>query len=191
MTDLGINNSFLSTASKFEATLDVPSLSISENIQGLTKRHNEVFFQPGVFPPPTSVGTSSGRIRSRHTLSARLVEVIRSSRSILSLEDNWDDEGSPSFTETTWSRATKLIKDLANSHWRACGVWVNPPRILPALQGSIDVHWKTEKRELLMNVPAEVGASFGYYGSGSSKDTIKGKLDPSLPNDWILMWLLR
>jgi hypothetical protein len=54
-----------------------------------------------------------------------------------------------------------------------------------------DIHWKTSKRELLINIPASKEEPAGYYGCGSLQDAIKGRLDTQLPNEWILLWLTR
>lgn len=129
---------------------------------------------------------------SAERISARINEVIESSRSILDLEEDWDEQGSPGYKESTWSRATNFVKDLALAN-RGIGIggWVDPPRILPGPEGSIDIHWKTSKRELLINISDDDEEPADFYGCGNSNDTIKGKLDTSLPNEWILMWLTR
>jgi hypothetical protein len=125
-------------------------------------------------------------------ISTRLIEVVKNSRYILDMEDDWDEEGSPGFLETTWKRATDFVLQVALSFRRQpSGFWVEPPRILPGPIGSIDIHWKTSKRELLINVPANPKEPADYYGSGSATDVIKGKLETSAKNEWILVWLTR
>jgi hypothetical protein len=123
--------------------------------------------------------------------SSHIQEAIRSSRRILELRDNWDDEGTPVYEEQTWTRATKFVQQTAFEYWKQQQVWVTAPRILPGPEGGIDIHWKTSKRELLINIPADNEAPAGYYGTGGPKDNIKGKLDTSSKNEWILVWLLR
>jgi hypothetical protein len=137
------------------------------------------------------IGNRFRLARRRQVISSHLAAAIRASRAILDLEDNWDDEGSPGYAEETWNRATKFIRYIARNYWRLNGVWVIPPRILPGPNGSIDIHWKTQKRELLINIPADEEIAVGYFGSGGPNDTIKGKLDIFSQNEWILMWLLR
>lgn len=125
-------------------------------------------------------------------ISTRLAEAIRASRYILDLEDDWDEEGSPRFNEATWQRATNFVKQVVSSfRQQPNGFWVDPPRILPGPKGSIDIHWKTSKRELLINVPENLSEPADYYGSGGSMDIIKGKLETSAKNEWILTWLTR
>jgi len=124
-------------------------------------------------------------------LGDRIAEVIEASRRILALEDDWDEEGSPGYEETTWRRATNFIKEAAISYQENYGDLTVAPRILPGPDGSIDVHWKTPTREVLINIPANEETPAGYYGSSSSNVTIKGKLDPSVRNLWLLLWLLQ
>ena len=120
-----------------------------------------------------------------------LAEAIHASRSILDLQDDWDEEGSSGYREATWQRAAEFVKDVASAFQQRGGGWVDPPRILPGPEGSIDLHWKTAKRELLINIPARDEEPADYYGCGDAKDTVKGKLDTALPNEWILLWLTR
>lgn len=124
-------------------------------------------------------------------ISSRLAEAIRASRYILDLEDDWDEEGSPRFDEATWRRAIRFVKQVALSFRHSAGFWIEPPRILPGPKGSIDIHWKTTKRELLINIPKDEKEPADYYGSGSSADIIKGKIETSANNEWILAWLTK
>jgi hypothetical protein len=110
---------------------------------------------------------------------------------MLDLKDDWDEEGSPGYKESTWYRAIQFIRNVSASFRQSAGFWVEPPRILPGPEGSIDIHWKTSKRELLINIPESDEEPADYYGCGSLQDAIKGKLDTSLPNEWILLWLMR
>lgn len=124
-------------------------------------------------------------------ISSRIAEAIQSSRYILALKDDWDEEGSKNYEETTWSRSVNWVKEAALTFRKQRGLWVEPPRILPGPEGSIDIHWKTAKRELLINVPENLQEPADYYGCGDPKDTLKGKLDTSLSNEWILVWLMK
>jgi len=124
-------------------------------------------------------------------LSDALSEVINVSRSILDLKDNWDEEGSPGYDESTWDRATELVRNVVADYWKCYKVWPDSPKIQPGPEGSIDINWRLGRRELLINVPANEKSPVTYFGIRSPKETIKGKLDPSLSNEWILLWLLR
>ncbi len=140
-----------------------------------------------------AVQTTRIQTRSRSKrISSRIAEAIQSSRSILDLEDDWDEEGSPGYKEFVWNRATQFVKNTSLSFRQDAGFWVDPPRILPGPKGSIDIHWRTSRRELLINIPENDEEPADYYGSGGANDIIKGKLDTSSQqNIWILAWLTR
>jgi hypothetical protein len=125
------------------------------------------------------------------SLSQRIANSINASRSILELQTDWDGQGSVGYAEATWSRATSFVIDVALAYRRTAKVWVSPPTITPGPEASIDIHWQWHRRELLLNVPPSTEAAVTYYGHGGADDTIKGRLDTSLQNEWIFAWLLR
>lgn len=133
-------------------------------------------------------------VKERHApklISSRLAEAIQISRSILDLKNDWDEEGSKGYEADTWNRAINWLKESALALREQQGVWVEPPRILPGPEGSIDIHWKTAKRELLINIPEKLQEPADYYGCGAPNDTLKGKLNTSFSNEWILVWLMK
>lgn len=151
---------------------------------------------PGIKLPQSGSNWTTPSVNPRKIdkpiLTRRLNDVIEASRCILDLEDDWDEEGSLRFSEATWIRATHFVKQVALSfRQQPNGFWVDPPRILPGPKGSIDIHWKTSKRELLINIPEDKKEPADYYGSGGLTDIIKGKLETSAKNEWILAWLTR
>ena len=119
-----------------------------------------------------------------------LVEEMERSRTILDLPDDWDEEGSPAYAESTWLRAAGFLADNASRLWDEYGVVVAAPRIRKGPDGSIDLDWRTPHRELLINVPAAPEEPAAYYGDdGTGGHSIKGTLDTSARNQWLLMWL--
>lgn len=117
-------------------------------------------------------------------------EAIEDSRSILDLEDDWDGEGSPAYAEDTWNRAIEFLIGNAQRLKNIWGIWIAAPSISPGPDGSIDLHWKTESRELLINIPADLNQPAGFYGDDNEKHRVKGTLEPSGRNEWLLMWLM-
>jgi hypothetical protein len=104
-----------------------------------------------------------------------LLREIERSQEMLSWGDDWDDEGSPHFEEATWKRATGFLERHARLLFKR-GAVLPTPRILPGPNGSIDLHWETNGRELLINVsPGNTLA--GFYGEAAGKTSIKGKVD--------------
>ncbi|HEX8354692.1 MAG TPA: hypothetical protein VF611_17425 [Pyrinomonadaceae bacterium] len=144
-------------------------------------------------PPVWSIseGAGEGLAKRRATLIARVERTIESSRHILALSDNWDDEGSPGYGEATWERATQFVRHVATGFINEYRRHIAPPKITPGPDGGIDVRWKSERRTLLINFPSTEGEPADYFGSDKGRDTIKGTLDLSSQNLWLLMWLTR
>lgn len=124
-----------------------------------------------------------------------LIQAIQGSRNIMELEDDWDEEGSPGYSESTWNRLVKFLLANALNLWRRHKVCFGAPRILPGPYGSIDLHWRTPRRELLINVPADAKELGSYYGDDREEGTenaIRGKkLDTSTDSEWIFLWLMK
>jgi hypothetical protein len=66
--------------------------------------------------------------------------VIDASRSILALQEDWDDEGSPGYSESTWRRAVDFLIRQATFAQHIVGRDLPVPKILPGPKGSIDLH---------------------------------------------------
>lgn len=121
-----------------------------------------------------------------------LEKVIKESQKLLQLEDNWDEEGSSGYSEITLNKAVKFLKDNAINYFKNSGVWVTAPEICPGPDGSIDLLWKLEDRELLINIPVDENQSATYYGDDSKNNNVtKGKLNLTEKHEWILMWLMK
>lgn len=120
-----------------------------------------------------------------------ITKAIEKSRKMLDWEDNWDDEGSVGYSVETWNRATHFLLTMTTRLWMLYGVHLEIPRILPGPDGSIDIHWKTEKHKLLINFPANSGESISFYGDNKSGQVVKGILDLNLNNQWLLIWLMQ
>lgn len=123
-------------------------------------------------------------------IAASLLPAIEKSRLMLTLSEDWDDEGSPAYEEQTWQRAVDFMLGTAIEFWRESGIIPEAPRIRKGPLESIDLHWLTPKRELLINVPATANASFDFYGDDRhGGHQVKGELDPNDSNHWLMHWL--
>lgn len=118
-------------------------------------------------------------------------QAITDSEKILDLEDDWDGDGACAYVRTTLGRATQFLETSAKGLWKSRHLWLSIPFIEPGPNGSIDIHWRTEKRELLINIPADDNQLAGYYGDEMGKNSIKGKLDTSEYQEWITIWLMK
>jgi hypothetical protein len=131
--------------------------------------------------PNTAIPAALGHVKA----------AIENSRYILDLEDDWDEEGATGYAPSTWSRATDFLLKNALSLWEDYGVFIASPRILPGPDGSIDLHWRVGDHELLTNIPSDVAQPASYYGNSKRGDVIKGSLDTSTNNVWLLVWLTK
>lgn len=118
------------------------------------------------------------------------VDRIETSRAELErLPADADDEG-PTFSPDAWTRAVRFLRAAAEVCFDAFGRMPPLPLISSGPDESVDIHWKLEGIELLINVPASLTKLAGFYGDNRLGCTIKGKLNPSAPNRWILDWLI-
>ena len=116
-----------------------------------------------------------------------LMEAITKSKSILDLEYNWDDDGSSGYEAATLDRATSFVR----KQFVASGESIDIPKILPGPDGSIDLHWKHDKYELLINIPAAKDETAEFYGDNRDNVKIKGALDVSGTNHELILWLMK
>jgi hypothetical protein len=64
------------------------------------------------------------------------------------------------------------------------------PRILPSAGGSIDLHWKTDRFELLINVPDRAAGEVRYYGDNlAGNNPIENNCSPSDPDLKLVAWM--
>jgi hypothetical protein len=117
-----------------------------------------------------------------------LSDAIETSRNMLSLPDDWDDEGSPEIREETWRRATDYLRRHAELLYARYGLRLPIPRILAGPAGSVDLHWKINGRELLLNVPATDELAT-FYGDASGSSSIKGTVDTKVDDLGLFTWL--
>jgi hypothetical protein len=121
----------------------------------------------------------------------QILREIEKSQHLLELEHDWDGEGSPGYEKQTWDRATTFLSHNIILLWQLYHVCVDVPRISPGPDGSIDIHWKSKSPELLINIPSDLSEPADYYGDNKLGQIVKGVLDTSVKNLWLLMWLMQ
>ena len=97
------------------------------------------------------------------------VKIFEAKERILILEEDWDDEGCPAYQEKTIDAAAQFLYQLDSPS-------VTNVRIAPAGEGSIDLHWKMDKFELLINFHPD--GSVSYYGDDYNGNLIRGSSCP-------------
>lgn len=90
-----------------------------------------------------------------------LIDSIEKSKSILLLEENFDDNGSEQYSFETWTAAIKFLLDYANTLYVDYNIKIDKPKIYNGPSGSIDILWENKKYTILINVHKNgVDASF-------------------------------
>jgi hypothetical protein len=120
---------------------------------------------------------------------ADLFEAVDASRRILDLPADWDDEGSPVFQESTWQKAADFLRRQALALWDRRGLSLPVPQILPGPESSIDIHWQSSRRELLLNVPSDNAAPITFYGDDYAQDKKKGQIENGALDLDLFAWL--
>lgn len=124
---------------------------------------------------------------------AHLEAPIRASRTMLELKDNWDGDGSPRYDEETWNRAVDFVVETARGYWKNHGITAPAPRIGKGPEGSIDIHWLSPNRELLINIPPTAAESATFYGEDADDQAsvLEGRMHQLERDPWILEWLTK
>jgi hypothetical protein len=117
--------------------------------------------------------------------NCHITATIESSRRLLSLVD--EDE-KPVCSQETWNRAVKFLGACARRAWEANGVKIDSPEVLVGPDQSIDLHWKADDFEMLINIPADPSMLPSYYGDAKDGTVIRGTV-ASGENRGLLSWL--
>lgn len=128
-------------------------------------------------------------INFEHKYPQYAIELSKIQSEILNLHDDWDGEGTKSYQKSTWNTLEGFLKHLVVSLNIKNNKTIDMPTVYPGDKGSIDLHWKNSKFELLIKFYEQLEMNPTYYGDNFNKDRIKG-CNPVLKlNDIILAWL--
>ncbi len=115
---------------------------------------------------------------------------IERAGNILSLQEDWDGEGSIAYSKDTLDRAVKFLASHSDFLWKKCGLYPPVPTIGPGPEGSIDLHWRRGSWELLVNIPSDPNEMAVFYGDNYGVQKIKGSFDPNTVNVGLAAWLM-
>ncbi len=117
--------------------------------------------------------------------------MLERSRSLITLGDDWDGEGSPGYHETTWRQAVGIVVASAAVFVEGKpGVVLPVPVIAGGQDGGIDIFWDAGTRHVMITVPQDDGpVTFHGFDQTNATRDVKGSLDPADSNDWIVRWL--
>jgi len=102
---------------------------------------------------------------------AAIEGAIASSRQLLRLPKNWDDEGAQRISDATREKAVTVLRLAARVAYQRYAFVLPAPRLSPCHDGSIDIFFKTDRFTLLINIPAKPGTSDFY----AEKDGVEVK----------------
>ncbi len=140
---------------------------------------------------------NSSRHQDETALSARrfaeidaITEEFSDASEMLSLPNDWDGDGSPAYRVETFIRASMFLLNHALTFRLIYGNVMPAPKMRKGPEGSIELHWRTSTRELLINIPAGSEEPADYYGDdGAGGNPLRGLLDLSTPDDRLMLWL--
>lgn len=104
-----------------------------------------------------------------------MVECFEKSEYILNLLDNWDDEGSESYSLKTWCSAVSFVASYALEVYKKENRIIDTPRIFPSMKGSIDIDWETPQYGWLVNIE-KGGTKASYFADNlQNKEEIESE----------------
>jgi hypothetical protein len=109
---------------------------------------------------------------------------------LLSLKEDFDGEGSPRYHPDTVGRALTLVRTLSAQACSHGADGIPLPEILPGPAGSVDLHWRAEAFELLVNIPTDPRSAPTFYGDNYGEVKLRGSLTGRDPESSILRWIL-
>ena len=110
--------------------------------------------------------------------------INRAKETILPIVNDWDGESTFSYAEETIDAAATFLRQLVQKTEIPEMMAV---RISPSGQGSIDLHWRQEQFELLVNF-LDGGSGGTYYGDDYKGNSIQG--EDSIPKPgFIACWM--
>jgi hypothetical protein len=104
---------------------------------------------------------------------------------ILVFRGDPDDKDFVPCSKATVERAKEFLSAYASARVKKSFL----PKVLPGPHGSIDIHWKNKKRELLVNIPADPEKPATFYGDDFGAVNIHGSARIGEIEELIACWL--
>lgn len=114
---------------------------------------------------------------------------IEDARSLLDLENDWDEDGAVAIDAKTWRRAAILLTECARRVWDRYQRSIVAPDITPVPDGSIDLDWHLTDYELLVNIPSDPNGTVGYYGNNRGRNVVEGRQEFPVVHELLTPWL--
>jgi len=158
----------------------------------------DFFPQPDLHIPYHVISpTQNFEVQGRtYVISDNLIHILQSikdSEHILSLEENWDDEGALPVPTHVWESG--VIFTLGYSTWisKNRGIVIDAPEISACGDGSVDLTWRTPNARFLINFKNQENLEAVYYGDQyNNKNGIKGTIDSTTDiQEFLSIWMIK
>lgn len=112
-----------------------------------------------------------------YSTQTRLEQAISEASAILSLQQDWDDNGAAPVDHLSWESAVSFLRSMDRSlRALAPSSQLVAPEISPCPDGSVDMLWDSERFKLLINFHRDDPPDI--YGESKDGGTIHGPATP-------------
>lgn len=133
-----------------------------------------------------------GKVETITQPSPDIAHSIKESEWLKELQDDWDGQGSLAPTMYAIHQSKKFLVENSTIFVHMHGHQVVAPDISIGPEGTIDIHWQLQERELLINFPSNPQDTIKYYGDdGRGSESIKGEFSVHSPSQFLFVWLAR
>ncbi len=169
---------------------DWPTSKPSDSFSNFSSGEDRIMRHLSLWDPPEKASIPVVQFSPRRRDGIRTA--VQSARALTELGENWDGEGSQGYSLNTWRRVKKFMVTHAFVSQSLFRATLPVPAINPADQGSMDVFWRLNDRQLLVNFPAEETAPITYYGQNDRGDnTISGRTTGRERRLDLVAWLIQ
>jgi hypothetical protein len=128
---------------------------------------------------------------SSRPLKDELETAIEEAKYIISLPDNWDEEGAVPISQLIFDKAVEFLRYYSRYLYIGFGFELPIPEINPCKDGSIDLSWRTAHARMLINIRMqdELPHAFFYGDRYNNKMPIKGNVPLKEFSESLAVWM--
>jgi hypothetical protein len=119
-----------------------------------------------------------------------LKEEIETAAELRFLKQNWDGEGSKGYKLKTIKNAINFVIEYTKWIWEERNHCIPTPNIFPGVNGTVDVYWKSNNYDLIINIPEAPNTVASFYGDNMDSKKIQGTFSIEEKGPGILLELL-
>jgi hypothetical protein len=114
---------------------------------------------------------------------------IKEAGAMLKLEEDWDMNGALPVEKKCWEAAMSLLVNYSSYLFFHYSLIIPPPQIDSCPNGSVDLFWKEEKAQLLINCKTDANTASFYGDTLNGEDAIKGKIPTHGVKEYLAVWM--